>query len=299
VDPAPELTFSNPAAYYFINNASGWIPNGSLKPERTDKFRAVLSVMPAKKIVITAEAFLEYFSDVIYLIRRVGAYPKDYSSYYNEEEAFAQYGFDISLSRNSLKSSGLNYGLSYHFVENKDNPAYHVYDFRVPKNLVKAYLQFNSGFGKDYCGPSGSVNYVLFSGLGIGLYGQFQSGVYYMSLRNPDGWGGDIVKSSETMPAKAFVDLKIEKGFRFGNSGYNLNLYCVIQNLFNTEMVYKVYRFTGQPDDNGFLTNPESQKVISEALDEESFRFLYASYINDPNNYGLPRRTAFGVGFSF
>jgi hypothetical protein len=299
INPNHDLTFSNPAVYYFIENNASWVPNGSLEPERTDKIRAALSVMPIRKLVITAGGFLDYYSNMIYLIRRVGAYPKDYWSYYNEDDPFAQYGFDVSINGRSLKLSGFGYGLSYHFIINKDNPAYHVYDFRVPKNLVKGYLQFNTGFGKDYLGPSGSVNYTIFSGLGIGLFGQFQSGIYYMSTRNPDGSSVTIYKSEETMPGQAFLDLKIEKGFQFKNSRYNLILYCMIQNLFNTEVVYKVYRFTGQPDDNGFLTAPESQQLIAEALDEESFRYLYASYINDPSNYGLPRRTSFGISFDF
>ena len=101
------------------------------------------------------------------------------------------------------------------------------------------------------------------------------------------------------MPAQAFLDFKIEKGFQFKNDKHHLILYCTIQNLFNTEIVYKVYRFTGEPDDNGFLTAPETQKQISEALDEASFRYLYSSYINDPSHYGLPRRTTLGISFNF
>jgi hypothetical protein len=298
-DPDPVITFANPAAYYFINNASGWIPNGSLKPERTDKFRVGLSVMPVRKLVLTAEGFLDYYSNMIYLTMMNGAYPKDYLTYINEDEPFDQYGFDLALNGSSLKSSGFNYGISYHFIINKANPAYHVYDFMVPKNLVKGYLQFNTGFGSDYLGPSGSVNYAIFSSLGVGLFSQFQSGIYYMSTTNTDGSDYILYKSSETMPAQAFVDLKIEKGFQFKKDKYHLILYCTIQNLFNTELVYQVYRFTGEPDDNGFLTAPEAQKIISETLDEESFRFLYAGYINDPSNYGLPRRTTFGISFSF
>jgi hypothetical protein len=104
---------------------------------------------------------------------------------------------------------------------------------------------------------------------------------------------------STTMPAQAYLDLKIEEGFHFQNNRYMLSLYCVIQNLFNSKIIYKVYRYTGQPDDNGYLSAPESQKEISEALSEESYRYLYANYINDPRNYGLPRRTTFGISFSF
>jgi hypothetical protein len=297
--PNPEITFSNPAAYYFINNASGWVPNGSLKPERTDKLRAGLSVMPIRKLVLTAEGFMDYYSNRIYLIRRVGAYPKDYTSFYNEEDPFSQYGLDLAINGISGKTSGFNYGLSYHLLFNEDNFSGPLYDFLLPKNLVKGYLQFNTGSGKDYMGPSGSVSYSIFSDLGIGLFSQFHSGVHYWSIRNPDGSNVPIYNSEETMPAQAFLDLKIEKGFHFNNDRFRLILYCTIQNLFNTEVVYRVYRFTGEPDDNGYLEAPETQQQISQALSEASYRFLYASYINDPNHYGLPRRTTLGISFSF
>jgi len=298
-NPNPEITFSNPATYYFFDNLSGWIPNGSLKPERTDKFRAGFSVLPFPGFLISAEGYVDYLNNIIYLTRRVGAYPKDYSSFENLDDPFIQYGADLAISRRSGKTSGFNYGLTYHLLFNKDNPSYHLYDFLVPKNLVKGYLQFNTGYGNDYMGPSGSVNYSLFNGIGLGVYGHFHSGVYYMKTRNPDGSSYTLYTHSTTMPAQAYVDLKIEKGFHFKNDRYMLNLYCTIQNLFNSKIIYKVYRYTGKPDDNGYLSAPESQKQISEALSEESYRYFYANYINDPRNYGLPRRTTFGVSFNF
>ncbi len=298
-NPAPEITFSNPATYYYFNNLSTWISNGSLKPERTDRLRAGLSVMPLPGFVITAEGFADRFNNMIYPIRRVGAYPKDYTSFANFDDPFFQYGTDLAISHSSGKSSGFNYALTYHLLINKDNPAYHLYDYLVPKNLLKGYLQFNTGYGNDYMGPSGSVNYSIFESLGISLFSQFQSGVYYLKAKSPDNPLYNQYTYSATMPAQVYFDLKIEKGIHFNNERYRLNFYCTIQNLFNTKIIYKVYHFTGDPDDNGYLTHPKSQKQISEALSEASYRYLYANYINDPNNYGLPRRTTMGISFSF
>jgi hypothetical protein len=120
-----------------------------------------------------------------------------------------------------------------------------------------------------------------------------------MKIASPDGFLYDLKTQSATMPAQAYLDLKIEKGFHFKNDRYMLNFCCTIQNLFNSKMLYKVYRYTGKPDDNGYLTAAETQKQISEALSEESYRYLYANYFNDPRNYELPRRTTLGLSFSF
>jgi hypothetical protein len=298
-NPIPEITFSNPAVYYFFDNLSGWIPNPDLKPERTDKFRAGLSVMPLSGFVISAEGYADRYNNMIYPARRVGAYPKDYTSFDNADDPFFQYGADLAVRHNSGKTSGFNYGLSYHLLINDDNPSYHLYDYLVPKNLLKGYLQFNTGFGKDYLGPSGSVNYSIFESLGLSLYGHLHSGVYYMKIASPDSFLYDLKTQSATMPAQAYLDVKIEKGFHFKNDRYMLNFYCTIQNLFNSRMLYKVYRYTGKPDDNGYLSAAETQKEISEAVSEEAYRYLYANYINDPRNYGLPRRTTLGLSFSF
>lgn len=298
-NPDPAITFSNPAVYYFFDNLSGWISNPSLKLERTDKFRAGVSVMPFRRFVITAEGYADRYNNMIYATRRVDAYPKDYSSYDNADHPFLKYGADLAINHSSGKASGFNYGLSYHLLIKDNDPSYHVYDFLIPKNLVKAYLQFNTGYGKDYMGPSGSVNYSIFESLGVGVYGHFHSGIYYMKIASPDGFLYDLKTQSATMPAQAYFDLKIEKGFHFGNDRYLLNLYCTIQNLFNSKIIYRVYRYTGKPDDDGYLTASETQLQISEALSEEAYRFLYASYINNPENYGLPRRTTIGISFSF
>jgi hypothetical protein len=120
-----------------------------------------------------------------------------------------------------------------------------------------------------------------------------------LKTSNPDGFLYDFYTEPATVQSQAYLDLKIEKGFHFNNDRYMLNLFCTIQNLFNTKLIYKVYRYTGKPDDNGYLSAPETQHQISEAVSEASYRYLYANSINDPRNYGLPRRTTLGISLNF
>ena len=60
-----------------------------------------------------------------------------------------------------------------------------------------------------------------------------------------------------------------------------------------------VYPATGNPDDDGYLAAPEWQREINEQLDPQSYRDLYAIFINNPGNYSAPRTIRLGVIFNF
>jgi hypothetical protein len=69
--------------------------------------------------------------------------------------------------------------------------------------------------------------------------------------------------------------------------------------VLNTENVMGVYRATGNPDDDGYLSAAEYQAQINATTNPESFRQLYALSMNSPYNYSLPRRIRLGVMFNF
>lgn len=291
-NPENYQVYNNPALFYFYTGTSYYIPNGSLKPERADRIKAGLAYQPINKFFLSITGFADYYSNLIQPVFLYGAYPASYFSYTNMSEPAKQFGADLGLSHFSGKSSGFNYGLNYHFLLNNDDFLFY-FDSKAPANLLKGYFTYNTGFGRDYAGPAGKTGYKIFESLGVGAFAQFQSGVAYAFGEKNQGY------TRKNLPWAAFLDLKIEKGLHFNNNKYLLTIYCVIQNLFNSEIILEVYHNTGEPDDDGYLSDPMHQKEISETLSEESYRFLYSSYVNDPGHYGLPRRTTFGISFSF
>ena len=70
-------------------------------------------------------------------------------------------------------------------------------------------------------------------------------------------------------------------------------------NLLNTQNVVNVYSYTGNPDDDGYLSAPEWQRQINNQLDPQSFRDLYGVFVNNPGNYSMPRQIRFGIMFNF
>ena len=65
------------------------------------------------------------------------------------------------------------------------------------------------------------------------------------------------------------------------------------------EFLLNVYPFTGNADDDGYLSEPEWQRQINTQLDPESFRNLYGNFVNNPGNYSTPRQIRLGLMFNF
>ena len=78
-----------------------------------------------------------------------------------------------------------------------------------------------------------------------------------------------------------------------------LNVYFQFLNLLNTQNVVNVYPYTGNPDDDGYLSAPEWQREINEQLDPQSYRDLYSIFVDRPWYYSSPRTIRLGVIFNF
>lgn len=300
--PEPDLIFSNPALlvnymetnhYLGLYDSKDCLPNGLLKPERADKLSVNVSFLPVDRMILKGGFFTHWYSNLLYPLPE-----EPYQSltiFGNRDDAAFHYGFDGSLVFRSRKSSGFNFGLTYHNVNTKDEKFKEMHQFRVPKHVAKGYIVFNTGFGQDYIGPKGNAGYGVLSGIGVSIMSQYRSGIFYQDAADHD----EDLPSYAALPSSFTLDLKLEKGFQFNEDGYSLNFYITIQNLFDSRVIFKVYPQTGEPDDDGYLSDPASQQFISDQLDSDAFRFLYSNYVNNPGHYGLPRRVYFGVQFRF
>jgi hypothetical protein len=79
----------------------------------------------------------------------------------------------------------------------------------------------------------------------------------------------------------------------------NLNIYLQVLNVLNAKNIISVYRATGNPEDDGYLTDAASQSIINSFPSPTAFVDQYSIKINNPNNYSLPRRMRIGVTLDF
>src|SRR5690606_33057266 len=75
---------------------------------------------------------------------------------------------------------------------------------------------------------------------------------------------------------------------------YYLSVYLMVQNVLNTRNIVGVYKYTGNPDDDGYLGSPIGIQNINNQSDidpvqAQAFQDQYRTWIDNPQNYGLPR----------
>ena len=80
--------------------------------------------------------------------------------------------------------------------------------------------------------------------------------------------------------------------------GY-LTIYVDIQNLFNFKNIVSVYDYTGNPDDDGFLSAAAYQQNIQSQIYVPSFIWYYQMAVQNPYNYSRPIRASLGIQFGF
>ena len=77
------------------------------------------------------------------------------------------------------------------------------------------------------------------------------------------------------------------------------NVYLQVLNLLNTKNVLNVYKTSGLPTDDGYLSTGVGQQAINAAIDGDAFTYLYTLRMQNPGNYSLPRRIRLGVQINF
>ncbi|MCB0853461.1 MAG: hypothetical protein KDD63_14645 [Bacteroidetes bacterium] len=104
------------------------------------------------------------------------------------------------------------------------------------------------------------------------------------------------------------MDLRFDKSFVIGNKpkegggfskAYDFNVYLLMLNALDTRNVIGVYRYTGLPDDDGFLASDGGQQRIVTQVDPTAYVDQYTLRVQNPSNYSIPRRIRLGVQFNF
>lgn len=179
------------------------------------------------------------------------------------------------------------------------------------RHQIVTTLDYRYGDGKDYNGPMiGGKK--IFKNTGANLVANFASGTPYS--RQERITGSALISAPQSVlegepfgsrkPWQFRADLQIDKNIilKFGeekSKSANLNIYLLVRNLFNTVNIINISRFTGNPNDDGYLNAAEFQNAISIQNSEESFRYYYAMKANSPYNYGIPRQIRLGVKLDF
>lgn len=335
--PSDGLMRFDPKDYYFIGSTSSspFITNSNLKPEKTVDYeigyQQVLNQKKNASLKITA--FYREFRNQISLVSLTNAYPKTYQTYANKDfgtvkgltaefdlrrtggiSVTANYMLQFAEGSGSNANSGAN-------LSGSDQPNLRItlpldYDQR---HTITINFDYRFGEGKDYKGPQfnrkkkDAVQTVqVFQNMGANLIFRIGSGTPYTRDMAASAIGGRAQINGSIngsyKPWQFRTDLRIDKNIELSwgkkesddKKTANLNIYLQVLNLLNTKNILGVYNYTGNPDDDGYLTSSQGQLYVNNnPTTATAFTDQYNIYINNPGNFGRPRTIRIGVLLDF
>jgi len=320
-----------------IQNHNRILNNPALKPTKTISYEIGFKQKLSNSSALTLSAFYKEQRDEIQVVRRGGAYPIDYLTYDNQDFGTVK-GFTFNYDLRRVKNIMLRVNYTLQFAEgtgsgsltslnlvNSNQPNLrsifpYSYDQR---HAITASIDYRYGRDKRYNGPKiGGVN--IFEDAGVNLQVIAGSGTPYtarsgprdeLSIR-PQNQRQPIVGgvNGSRLPWTYRMDMRIDKNFLLkwgekseanqtaweeGKKTSLLNVYIQILNLLDAQNISSVYAYTGNADDDGYLTSDQFQTQISQRLSEQAYRDQYSIALQNMYNYELPRRIRLGVQLNF
>lgn len=319
----------DPIQYYYIQNRVGRFNNNpDLKPMRTTDYEIgfTQTLNARKNAAITLSAFYREMRNLIQVVSVNYAYPVNYLTYGNIDFGTVK-GFTVAYDLRRTGGVQLTASYTLQFADGTGSGAADAASLvsngqpnlrtTVPmdfdqRHAIVLNVDYRFGAGANYNGPMWKDHQVL-KDVGANVVLRAGSGTPYSRQSNvtPEAQFGvqkrsvlDGMVNGSRLPWQIRMDLRIDKNIDLSWGGTNkkaanLNIYLQVLNVLNTKNVLKVYRYTGNPDDDGYLYAASTQSSIASSNDEQSFRDLYTIKVNNPENYSIPRRIRLGVMLDF
>ncbi|MCQ2295322.1 MAG: TonB-dependent receptor [Bacteroidales bacterium] len=315
-------------SYYYMSQKT-YFNNPNLKPERITNYELGFQQALTDKMAISISAYYKETRDLIQLVQYAGADPNtQYYSYDNIDFKTIK-GLTVSYDVRQLGNMRINANYTLQYAEGTGLTAttmtelikegYTTIKMLNPigddrRHEFKVNLDYRYGMGKKYTGPKierivkdtngverkKTIN--VLENFGVNFMAVAQSGRPYTKAFSHNQ--GTIVGSynGARLPWGFYFDVVLDKAFpiKVKKHQTNLILALTISNLFNIRNTTSVFPVTGNPEDDGYLTDPETQTVINNYLDPLSYRDLYA--ITSMNGYwrhNSPRTFRLSLAYSF
>ena len=319
-------------SYLYMNRVTGTINNPNLKPERITNYELGFqqALNKDKTAALSISAYYKETRDLIQVVQYAGADPNDgYFSYDNIDFKTIK-GFSLSFDMRQSNNVRINANYTLQYAEGTGltnttmtelikegyttlkmlNPISddrrHEFKANVDYRLGKEEGWHFSRTVKDKDGNARKKDIYPFQNFGINFLAVAQSGRpytrqfsntqktivgSYRGARLPWGFYFNVVVD-KTWP----IEVKMGKRTR----QTMLNAAVTVNNLFDIRNVTGVFGVTGNPSDDGYLTDPETQSVINAYLDPQSYRDMYAIMLSNGYwNWSNPRTIRLTLSYSF
>jgi outer membrane receptor protein involved in Fe transport len=302
------------------------VDNPNLKPEKTIDYELGFKQVLSKSSALSISGFYREMRDMIQIINVNYAFPLNYTTFGNIDFGTVK-GLTLSYDLRRTGNVRLTASYTLQFAEGTGssdvanatligNGQPNLREIKPlsfdQRHSIVTSVDYRYGGGKDYNGPMLFGKPVL-ARTGLNLVFRAGSGTPYSrqaEITQDAAFGisqrstleGNI--NGSRLPWQFRIDARIDRDFeiKFGKTRDDgsrkkvmVNVYLQAQNLLDARNVVAVYRSTGNPDDDGYLSAFIFQDDIEDHIDAQSFRDLYSIKVNNPGNYSLPRRLHLGV----
>ena len=310
----------DPIQYLYLRDVvSPVLNNPALKPEKTVDYEVGFSKKLNLRSSLVISAFYKEMRDMITRVNTLGAYPQKYITYGNEDfgtvkgltlkydlrrtnnvQLYASYTLQFTDGTGSSASTGEAIVNSGYPNLRSTSPL----DFDQ-RHALSATVDYHYARGKNYNGPvvfgkkilqEAGLNVVMTAGSGTPYSRQSNVTAEELSGIN-DRKILDGSLNGSRLPWSFRMSAKADKTFKITDRSH-LNVYVQVNNLLNAKNIIRVYRKTGNPDDDGYLGLVQNQPSTAYD-DQEAFMYLYGLDVNDPSNYSRPRMWRAGVSMNF
>lgn len=321
--------------YAFLENTpTATVTNPNLRPEVTIDYEAGFKQRIGERMAFSLSAFYREQRNMIRFRRFTNAYPFSYDTYDNLDFGTVK-GFSFTYDMRRTKNVQLRASYTLQFADatgSSFSSARNVVNFLEGVGILRVPLPIDTDQRHRI---AGSVDY-RFAGRSMGPALKFGEKEIY-PLKNFGanmtltlGSGTPYSKNSVAVPSVASginivnvlqgtpngsrkpwqfrMDLRLDKSFVVGgkpkkdgglSKAYDFNIYLLLLNALDTRNIIGVYRYTGLPDDDGFLASDSGQQLVVTQIDPVAFVDQYSLRVSNPGNYSIPRRIRLGVMFNF
>ena len=320
---------ANYPGYLFMTQISS-ISNPNLKPEKITNYELGFQQALNDNSAISASAYYKEVRDLIQLVQYAGADPNpNYYSYDNKDFRTTKgvtLAYDMRQTKNVrinanytlqyAEGTGLNSGTMTELIKE----GYTTLKMLNPidddrRHEFKANVDFRYSSGAQYNGPvitrvvtdketgeKRKKEIKLLENFGVNFMAVAQSGRPYTRA----------FSNSQSTIVGGFRGARLPWGFYFnvvvdkvwpvkvGKRDTYITASVTINNLFDIRNVLNVFPVTGNAEDNGYLTDPETQQIINSYLDPQAYRDIYAITLrNGTWYYSSPRTIRLSLSYNF
>lgn len=307
-------------------NSQNRINNPDLKPQKTTEYELGFKQTLGRSSALSVSAFYRELRDMIQVQRINFAYPRDYTTYSNIDFGTVK-GFSLTYEMRRTNNVSFNASYTMSFADGSGSSAtdgLSLVNLGEPnlrttlpldfdqRHSITTTIDYRFGSGDRYNGPIW-FGKRFFENAGANLVISAASGTPYSRYSNvttqvTEGLNDSQQllgsKNGSRLPWIVRLDTRFSKSFDFKwgkekDKDVNMNVYFQINNLLDTRNIVNVYGYTGNPDDDGYVSSTIGSEVANDQQDPQSYRDQYSVKVDNPANYSRPRTFRLGLMLNF